>query len=53
MALIAPQNDFHTAEVNWGPLSETMSRGRPRTVKITETRSSAVSQAVGSLGRGR
>ena len=44
----AEQKDFQTTDVNWGPLSETMSCGMPWSRNTSLTRISAD----GSLGRG-
>ena len=47
----ALQNARHICEVNWGPLSETMSAGMPCRQNTCLTRRSAVSLEEGSLGR--
>ena len=47
----AEQKDFQTADVNWGPLLETMSCGMLWGRNTSLTRIS-VSRADGSLGRG-
>ena len=51
-APIRPQKAFQKLDVNWGPLSETTSTGKPCNLKTCWTISWAVSLAEGSLGRG-
>ena len=52
LGVITRQNALHTCEVNCGPRSETISRGRPCSRNTCWVRRSAVSRAEGSLGRG-
>lgn len=52
VTLRALQNALQICEVNWGPLSHTMSWGMPCSQKMWEISRLVVSKVEGSLGRG-